>query len=82
MDRHHRWQIRQPAALIKLRSSALGLLRLLSATITKSTTKVKPSNKRGAQHCALNVRQLVRLLAKTRPSGIDFHIKMQILATA
>ena len=43
--RHHRWQIRQPAVLSKLRSSALWLLRLLSATTAKSISEVKPSNK-------------------------------------
>ena len=47
---HQRWQIRQPALLSKLRSSAQGLLRLLSATAAKSISEVKPSNKRGAHH--------------------------------
>ena len=38
---HHRWQIRQPAVLSKLRSSAQGLLRLLSATTAKSIQLVR-----------------------------------------
>jgi hypothetical protein len=49
-SRHHHRQIRQPALLSKLRSSAQGLLRLLSATAAKSILEVKPSNKRGAHH--------------------------------
>ena len=32
MEWHQRWQIRKPALLSKLRSSAKGLLRLLSAS--------------------------------------------------
>ena len=48
--RHHRWQIRQPAVLSKLRSSALWPLRLLSATTAKSISEVKPSNQRGAHN--------------------------------
>ena len=48
---HHRWQIRQPAVLCMLRSSAKGLLRLLSATtIVKSISEVRPSNNRGTHH--------------------------------
>ena len=43
--RHHRWQIRQPAVLSKLRSSAQGLLRLLSATTTKSYRKLNRPTK-------------------------------------
>ena len=55
--RHHRWQIRQPAVLSKLRSSAQGLLRLLSAMTAKSISEVKPSNKMGAHHLAIGFHQ-------------------------
>ena len=41
-------ELRQPAVLSKLRSSAQGLLRLLSATTAQSISKVKPPDKRGA----------------------------------
>ena len=47
---HQCWRIRQPALLSKLRSSAQGLLRLLSATAAKSISGVKPSSKRDAHH--------------------------------
>ena len=55
---HQCWQIRQPALLCKLRSSAQGLLRLLSATAAKSISEVKPSNKRGAHQLGVAARQL------------------------
>ena len=42
---NHRWQIRQPAVLSKLRSSAQGLLRLLSATTAKSNRKLNRPTK-------------------------------------
>ena len=42
---NHRWQIRQPAVLSKLRSSAQGMLRLLSATTAKSNRKLNRPTK-------------------------------------
>ena len=54
--RHHRWQIRQPAVLSKLRSSAQGLLRLLSASI-QNQNKSNPSNKRGAHQKRVSVHE-------------------------
>ena len=50
--------MRQPAVLSKLRSSAQGLLRLLSAKTIKSTTEVKPSNKRGAHYLVGLIRKM------------------------
>ena len=57
--RHQRWQIRQPALLSKLLSSAKGLLRMLSATAAKSISEVKPSNKRGAHQQQGHIRMLL-----------------------
>ena len=53
---NHRWQIRQPAVLSKLRSSAQGLLRLLSATTAKSNRKLNRPTK-GA-HIILNCKPI------------------------
>ena len=72
MARQHRWQIRQPAVLSKLRSSAQGLLRLLSATTAKSISEVKPSNKRGAHHFACFVVELSNEMPKIWSSSHCF----------
>ena len=58
MDWHHHWQIRPPAVLSKLRSSARGLLHLLSDTTTKSISEVNPFNKRAAHHICLKISTL------------------------